>query len=119
MAETSCSQFGNEDPFFEADNIPFVAIGFDNAWKFFQAHKPFVEKRMQRRGLRVLYSVAWPGQGIYTKTPINSIRRPEGREVPHLQPDDGANGGAGRRDADHGASGGSAASVRDQHRAPP
>ena len=74
IGETFLSQFGNEDPFFEADSIPFLATGFDNAWKLFQAHKPFVEKRMLTRGVRVLYSVPWPGQGIFTKSPINSIQ---------------------------------------------
>ena len=33
-------QFGNEDPVFAADNIPFVATGYDNAYKFYQAQKP-------------------------------------------------------------------------------
>ena len=34
IAEFLLSQFGNEDPVFEADNIPFVAAGYDDAWKF-------------------------------------------------------------------------------------
>src|SRR5919108_2017869 len=67
IAEFLLSQFGNEDPVFEADNIPFVAAGFDNAWKFYQAQKPILEKHLQKRSLKLLYSVAWPGQGIYTK----------------------------------------------------
>src|SRR5213596_358948 len=36
IAEFLLSQFGNEDPVFEADNIPFVAAGYDDAWKFYQ-----------------------------------------------------------------------------------
>src|SRR5207253_9023903 len=31
IAEFLLSQFGNEDAIFEADNIPFVAAGFDQA----------------------------------------------------------------------------------------
>jgi TRAP-type transport system periplasmic protein len=73
IAEFLLSQFGNEDPMFEADNIPFVAAGYDDAWKFYQAQKPILEKRLEKRGLKLLYSVAWPGQGIYTKEPLKSI----------------------------------------------
>ncbi len=73
IAEFLLSQFGNEDPVFEADNIPFVAAGYDSAWKFYQAQKPLLEKKLQGRGLKLLYSVAWPGQGIYTKEPLKSV----------------------------------------------
>jgi TRAP-type C4-dicarboxylate transport system substrate-binding protein len=73
IAEFLLSQFGNEDPVFEADNIPFVAAGYDNAWKFYQAQKPLLEKKLAGRGMKLLYSVAWPGQGIYTKEPLKSV----------------------------------------------
>jgi TRAP-type C4-dicarboxylate transport system substrate-binding protein len=73
IAEFLLSQFGNEDPVFEADNIPFVAAGYDDAWKFYQAQKPHLEKKLQGRGLTLLYSVAWPGQGFYTKEPLKSV----------------------------------------------
>jgi TRAP-type C4-dicarboxylate transport system substrate-binding protein len=73
IAEFLLSQFGNEDPVFEADNIPFVAAGYDDAWKFYQAQKPLLEKKLSGRGLTLVYSVAWPGQGIYTKEPMKSV----------------------------------------------
>ena len=73
IGEFLLGQFGNEDPVFAADNIPFVAAGYDNAWKFYQAQKPVLEKSLQKRGMRLLYSVAWPGQGFYTKEPLKSL----------------------------------------------
>jgi TRAP-type C4-dicarboxylate transport system substrate-binding protein len=73
IAEFLLSQFGNEDPVFAADNLPFVAAGYDAAWKFYQAQKPQLEKSLEKRGLKLLYSVAWPGQGIYTKEPLKSV----------------------------------------------
>ncbi|HZS68905.1 MAG TPA: TRAP transporter substrate-binding protein [Burkholderiales bacterium] len=73
IAEFLLSQFGNEDPIFEADNIPFVAAGFDPAWRFYHAQKPVLEKHLAQRGLTLLYSVAWPGQGIYTKEPLKTV----------------------------------------------
>jgi TRAP-type transport system periplasmic protein len=73
IAEFLLGQFGNEDPVFAADNLPFVAAGWDNAWKFYQAQKPLLVKKLQGRGLKLLYSVAWPGQGIYTKNALKSV----------------------------------------------
>jgi TRAP-type transport system periplasmic protein len=73
IAEFLLGQFGNEDPVFAADNVPFVAPGYDNAFKFYQAQKPVLEKKLQGRGLKLLYAVAWPGQGIYTKDPVKKV----------------------------------------------
>lgn len=73
IAEFLLGQFGNEEPVFNADNVPFLAAGYDNAWKLYQAQKPVLEKKLQGRGLRLLYSVAWPGQGLYTKNPLKSV----------------------------------------------
>jgi TRAP-type C4-dicarboxylate transport system substrate-binding protein len=73
IAEFLLGQFGNEEAVFNADNVPFLAAGYDNAWKLYQAQKPVLEKKLQGRGLRLLYSVAWPGQGLYTKNPLKSV----------------------------------------------
>jgi TRAP-type C4-dicarboxylate transport system substrate-binding protein len=71
--EILLSQFGNEDPMFEAESLPFFATGFDNAAKFYLVHRTYVEKAMQKKGVRVLYSVPWPGQAFFTKEPLKSI----------------------------------------------
>jgi len=73
IAEFLLGQFGNEDPVFAVDNLPFLAAGYDNAWKLYQAQKPVLTKKLEARGLLLLYSVAWPGQGLYTKNPLKSV----------------------------------------------
>jgi len=73
IAEFLLGQFGNEEPVFNADNVPFLAAGYDNAWKLYQAQKAVLEKKLEGRGMRLLYSVAWPGQGLYTKNPLKSV----------------------------------------------
>ena len=73
IAEFLLGQFGNEDPVFAVDNLPFLAAGYDSAWKLYQAQKPTLEKKLAGRGMKLLYSVAWPGQGIYTKEPLKSV----------------------------------------------
>ncbi len=73
IAEFLLGQFGNEEPVFNADNVPFLAAGYDAAWKLYQAQKSILEKKLEGRGLVLLYSVAWPGQGLYTKNPLKGV----------------------------------------------
>lgn len=86
IAEFLLGQFGNEEPVFNADNVPFLAAGYDAAWELYQAQKPVLQKKLEGRGLRLLYSVAWPGQGIYTKEPLNSIEDLKGTKFRTYSP---------------------------------
>jgi TRAP-type C4-dicarboxylate transport system substrate-binding protein len=86
IAEFLLGQFGNEDPVFAADNVPFVAPGYDNAFKFYQAQKPVLEKKLQGRGLKLLYAVAWPGQGLYTRDPLKSASDLKGQKMRTYSP---------------------------------
>jgi len=73
IGEFLLGQFGNEEPVFNADNVPFLAAGYDAAWKLYVAQKPVLTKKLEGRGMTLLYSVAWPGQGLYTKNPLKSV----------------------------------------------
>jgi len=86
IAEFLLGQFGNEDPVFAADNVPFVAPGYDAGMKFYQAQKPVLEKKLQGRGMKLLYAVAWPGQGIYTKDPVKSVNDFKGLKMRTYSP---------------------------------
>jgi len=73
IGEILLSAYGNEDPILEADALPFLATGFDQSWKLYQIQAPTLQQRFKKQGIRLLYSVAWPGQAIYTKNPINAL----------------------------------------------
>jgi TRAP-type C4-dicarboxylate transport system substrate-binding protein len=73
IGEILLSNHGNEDPVFEADMIPFLAAGFDRSWKLYTVQKPILQEKLGKQGLRVLYSVAWPGNGIFSKAPMESL----------------------------------------------
>jgi TRAP-type C4-dicarboxylate transport system substrate-binding protein len=66
LGEILLSAYGNEDPFFELDGIPFVSTGYDTAKVVWDMTRPFIEKRFSKNKLVVLYAVSWPGQGLYT-----------------------------------------------------
>ncbi len=73
IGEVLMSLLENENPVFGADAVPFVATGFDASWKLWQAQRPVVEKILTGQGIQLLYAVAWPPQGIYTKKPLTSV----------------------------------------------
>ncbi len=70
--EILLANFQNEWAPFGADGLPFLADSFDSSMKLYRAQKPLLEKKLAEQGMILLYSVAWPPQGIYSKKPINS-----------------------------------------------
>lgn len=64
--------FQNESQIFGADGLPFLVSNYDEAFKLYQAQKPALQKLLDKQGQVLLYAVAWPPQGIYTKKPVNS-----------------------------------------------
>jgi TRAP-type C4-dicarboxylate transport system substrate-binding protein len=67
------ANFQNEWQIYGADGLPFLADSYDESIKLYKAQKPLIEKKLAEQGMALLYSVAWPPQGIYTKKPINSV----------------------------------------------
>lgn len=62
----------NEDPVFGTDGVPFLATSYAESEKLWQAQKPVVEAKLAKQGIKLLYSVPWPPQGIFAKNPIAS-----------------------------------------------
>jgi TRAP-type C4-dicarboxylate transport system substrate-binding protein len=72
IGEILLVNYQNEWQLFGADGIPFLADSYDAAMKLWRAQKPMLEKKLGEQGMMVLYAVAWPPQGIYTKRTLNS-----------------------------------------------
>jgi TRAP-type C4-dicarboxylate transport system substrate-binding protein len=78
LGEILISAYGNEDPIFRVDSIPFLAPGYVNGIKLWHLSKPLIEEKFRAQGLVPLFAVAWPGQGIYTSEAIESADDFEG-----------------------------------------
>jgi TRAP-type C4-dicarboxylate transport system substrate-binding protein len=63
----------NEAAIYGLDSVPFLTTGYDSARKLYDVSKPYLEKQLAKEGLMLLYSVAWPPQGIYAKKEIKSV----------------------------------------------
>jgi len=72
MGEVLISLLANENPVFALDSIPFLVSSYDDAQRLYRVSKAEIENWLSRRGMTLLFSVPWPGQGLYTKQPVNS-----------------------------------------------
>ncbi len=66
------SGLANENPLFGADSIPVLATSYADAKRLYDAAKPVQAKVLAGQGIKVLFSVAWPGQSLYSVKPINT-----------------------------------------------
>ncbi|MBE0620036.1 MAG: TRAP transporter substrate-binding protein [Burkholderiales bacterium] len=67
------SILANENPIFAFDSNPFLAPNYPAAKNLLRVARPYIEKRLDAQGVKVLFVVPWPPQGIYTKKPFNDV----------------------------------------------
>jgi TRAP-type C4-dicarboxylate transport system substrate-binding protein len=72
IGEILLAAYQNEWQMFGADGLPFLATSYDDSMKLYKAQRPILEKKLAEQGMMLLYAVAWPPQGIYSKKPIQS-----------------------------------------------
>ena len=72
MGEILMSLMVNQNPVWGTDSLPFLAVSFDDAYRLWQAQRPVAEQILAKRGVKLLYAVAWPPQGIYAKKELKS-----------------------------------------------
>jgi TRAP-type transport system periplasmic protein len=63
----------NENPIYGADGIPFLAVSYAESKKLATAQKPLLDKLLGAQGIKLLYTVPWPPQGIYVNKEIGSV----------------------------------------------
>jgi len=73
IGEVLLVNFENENPMYGADGIPFLATSYAESKRLSEAQKPFTDKLLAAQGMKLLYAVAWPPQGIYVKKEISSV----------------------------------------------
>ena len=59
--------YENEDPFYGLDGIPFLATSYAESMKLYKASRKTLDDKLAKQGMKLLYTVAWPPQGIFTK----------------------------------------------------
>ncbi|MCC9620223.1 TRAP transporter substrate-binding protein [Thalassospira sp. MA62] len=78
IGETLISLLANENPIYTVDAIPFLATSYEDAAKLWEVSRSGIEAALAEDGLKVLYAVPWPAQGLYTANPVNTVEDLEG-----------------------------------------
>ena len=65
-------KFETEDPVVGLDGVPFLATSYADSMKLYKASKKALEDKLAKQGIKLLYTVAWPPQGIYANRTLNS-----------------------------------------------
>lgn len=73
LGDILLGNYGNEDAIFEADSVPFLATGFGEARRLYEVQRPMLEARLARQGATLLYSVVWPGNGVFSRRELGSL----------------------------------------------
>ncbi len=73
LGEILLANYENENPVFGADGLPFLATSYADSRRLYEAQKPVLDKLLGSQGMKLLYAVAWPPQGIYAKKEITSV----------------------------------------------
>ncbi|WP_422842971.1 TRAP transporter substrate-binding protein [Acidovorax sp. M2(2025)] len=71
-AEFILSGASNENPLFGVDSIPFLATSYADSKRLYLAAKPAQDKLLASQGIKVLFSVPWPGQSLYSLKPVST-----------------------------------------------
>jgi TRAP-type transport system periplasmic protein len=77
---------GNENALFGIDSIPFLATTYAEAKKLNDASNPALEKLLAAQGMKLLYTVPWPGQSLYSKKPLTTLADLKGTKMRAYNP---------------------------------
>jgi TRAP-type C4-dicarboxylate transport system substrate-binding protein len=86
IGEILISGYSNEDPIFGIDSVPFLATSYADAAKLWKASRKPLEDRFARQGMKVLYAVPWPPQGIYSNKPLATLADMKGLKMRAYNP---------------------------------
>lgn len=73
IGEILLANFENENPIYGVDGLPFLASSYAASHALADAQKPYLDKLLAGQGMKLLYTVAWPPQGVYVNKELTSV----------------------------------------------
>jgi TRAP-type C4-dicarboxylate transport system substrate-binding protein len=86
IGEFILSSAANENPLFGVDAIPFLATTYPEAKKLDTASQPALQKLFANQGMKLLYTVPWPGQSLYSRKPVTTLADLKGTKMRAYNP---------------------------------
>lgn len=78
IGEVLISRLSNENPLYGVDSIPFLATSYDEARALWEASEPAIAALLEEEGLKLLFAVPWPPQGIYAGEEVTDAAQMDG-----------------------------------------
>jgi TRAP-type C4-dicarboxylate transport system substrate-binding protein len=79
--ETIMTSMVKDIPIAGADSIPFVVSSYKDAERMWKLQRPGIEKHFSVRGLKLLYAVPWPPQGLHSGKPVRGLADFKGTQM--------------------------------------
>lgn len=79
--ETIMTSMVKDIPIAGADSIPFVVGTYKDADRMWKLQRPGIEKHFAQRGLKLLYAVPWPPQGLHSSKPVRGLADFKGTQM--------------------------------------
>jgi TRAP-type transport system periplasmic protein len=84
--EVIMSAYGQNMPLMAVDSIPFLATSYVEAKSLWLISRPKLEELLGKQGLKVLFAVPWPPQGLYVSGPLNKLKDLKGTKMRAYNP---------------------------------
>jgi TRAP-type C4-dicarboxylate transport system substrate-binding protein len=81
VGEMAGFQQVGDEPMLGFEALPFLINDYDELAKFWQTIRPLYVKAFEKHNQKLLYSVPWPSQNIFTKGAVNSLADLEGKKI--------------------------------------
>ncbi|MEO7885435.1 MAG: TRAP transporter substrate-binding protein [Polaromonas sp.] len=79
--ETIMTSMVKDIPLAGADSIPFVVSSYKDAQRLWKLQRPGIEKHFTERGMKLLYAVPWPPQGLHSNKPVRGLADFKGTQM--------------------------------------
>ncbi len=79
--ETIMTSMVKDIPIAGADSVPFVVSSYSDAQRLWKLQRPGIEKHFAERGMKLLYAVPWPPQGLHSSKPVRSLADFKGTQM--------------------------------------
>ena len=73
LGEVLLVNFENEDPLYGLDGVPFLATSYGESLKLYKASRKALDDKLAKQGMKLLFAVPWPPQGVFTNRTLNSV----------------------------------------------
>ena len=73
LGEILLVNFENEDPLYGVDGVPFLATSYAESMKLYKASRKALDDKLATQGMKLLFAVPWPPQGIFTNRTLNGV----------------------------------------------